>query len=139
MLVTGVPGSGKTTLARRLSPALGLPLLAKDVVKETLFDVLGVGDRAWSTRLGAAANEVFWSMLADCPTGAVVDVWLDRCATLASPSVAWRGPACGRRTRSAATARATSRRSGTPIASVIRATSPPTTRPSTASVRQLGG
>lgn len=77
VLVTGVPGSGKTTLARRLSPALGLPLLSKDVVKETLFDVLGAGDRAWSTRLGAAANEVLWSLLADCPTGAVVDVWLD--------------------------------------------------------------
>lgn len=77
VLVTGVPGSGKTTLARRLSPALGLPLLSKDVVKETMFDVLGVGDRAWSTRLGAAANEVLWSLLADCPTGAVVDVWLD--------------------------------------------------------------
>lgn len=72
VLVTGVPGSGKTTLARRLSPALGLPLLSKDVVEETLFDVLGAGDRAWSTRLGAAANEVLWSLLADCPTGAVV-------------------------------------------------------------------
>lgn len=58
VLVTGVPGSGKTSLATALSAALGLPLLSKDVVKETLFDALVVRDRDWSVRLGNAALEV---------------------------------------------------------------------------------
>ncbi len=39
LLVNGIPGSGKTTLARRLAAELGLPLFAKDPVKEA--DVVG--------------------------------------------------------------------------------------------------
>ncbi len=55
VLVTGAPGSGKTTLARRLAGELGLPLLAKDDIKETLYDLRGAPDQAASRRLGLAA------------------------------------------------------------------------------------
>ena len=53
--VSGAPGSGKTSLAVPLAAELGYALLAKDRIKETLHDALGVPapDRAWSRLLGA--------------------------------------------------------------------------------------
>ena len=60
VLVSGAPGSGKTTLAVPLAAELGFALLSKDRIKETLHDALGapVSDLAWSSRLGAAAMEL---------------------------------------------------------------------------------
>jgi predicted kinase len=54
VIVSGLPCSGKTTLARRLAKELALPLIAKDDIKESLFDSLGWSDREWSKRLGRA-------------------------------------------------------------------------------------
>ena len=54
VLVNGAPASGKTTLSRRLAGDLGLPLLAKDAIKEVLYDTLGAPDRARSRELGGA-------------------------------------------------------------------------------------
>ncbi len=80
VLVNGLSGAGKSTLARALSRELRLPLLSKDVIKETLADHLGgdfLRDSAAASRLGAAASETMWSLLADAPAGAVLEnAWI---------------------------------------------------------------
>ncbi len=67
LLVTGAPGSGKTTLAVPLARHLGLPLITKDTIKEALFDSLGTGDHTWSTRLGAASFAVMFALARHSP------------------------------------------------------------------------
>lgn len=70
VLVSGAPGAGKSALARPLAALLGLPLLSKDVIKETLFDVLGhvADDELVSSRqLGGAAMELLWRLAGECP------------------------------------------------------------------------
>jgi len=66
VVVSGAPGSGKTTLATRLSEELGLTLLAKDHIKEALADAVGLPDDvAGSQRLGRAAYAATFRLAAD--------------------------------------------------------------------------
>ena len=74
VVVSGLPGSGKTTAARQLATHLRLPLLDKDAILESLFDSLGVGDERWRARLSRASDEVLFR-LADSSQGAVLDNW----------------------------------------------------------------
>jgi hypothetical protein len=67
-----------------------VPFLAKDTVKEALFDALGPGDRAWSQRLGAASMEVLFALAADAPVAVLESFWrrpfaVDRLAALGRP------------------------------------------------------
>jgi predicted kinase len=65
VVVTGPPASGKSTIARELADALAAPLIAKDPIKEALFDSLGTGDPAWSRKLGIATYGVMYLTLAE--------------------------------------------------------------------------
>jgi predicted kinase len=61
VVVTGMPASGKTTVARELAEQLELPLVTKDDIKELLYEALGVGDVEWSRRLGSAAYSLIFA------------------------------------------------------------------------------
>ncbi|MDE6640063.1 MAG: ATP-binding protein [Acetatifactor sp.] len=60
ILVTGIPASGKSMLAEKLSTDLGLPWFSKDRIKEELFDTIGFASREEKVRLGVASTEVLY-------------------------------------------------------------------------------
>lgn len=60
VVVYGLPATGKTWLARRVSEACSLPVVCRDAFKELLFDHLGWNDRAWSKRVGQASYELLY-------------------------------------------------------------------------------
>ena len=62
IVITGFPCSGKTTLARKLSAELNIPVQSKDFWKETLFDGLGVGDKDWSAMLSDRAYDILFAV-----------------------------------------------------------------------------
>jgi glucokinase len=56
VVVSGLPGSGKTTLARQLANQLGLPVIDKDDILDRLFEARGAGDFAWRRRLSRESD-----------------------------------------------------------------------------------
>jgi hypothetical protein len=72
VVVTGLAGAGKTTLAEPLARELDLPLISKDAIKESLFAVFDSGGWAWSKTLSRAADSALIRIAEDLD-GAVLD------------------------------------------------------------------
>ncbi|MBQ4050305.1 MAG: ATP-binding protein [Oscillospiraceae bacterium] len=58
IIIAGMPATGKSTLARRLSEAFGFPILEKDDIKEEMFDTIGYRDLTEKRALDVAANAI---------------------------------------------------------------------------------
>ena len=69
--VSGLPASGKTTIARQIALALGLPLYDKDAILEALFDTMAPVDFDLRQRLSRASDRVLM-VLAGQSSGAVI-------------------------------------------------------------------
>jgi 8-oxo-dGTP pyrophosphatase MutT (NUDIX family)/predicted kinase len=73
IVVSGPPASGKSTLAPALARELGLPLVAKDTIKDAVLSVLPVPDVEASRRVGRAAVVAMLAVASESPAGAVIE------------------------------------------------------------------
>ena len=75
IVVSGLPGSGKTRLGRQLAAALALSFFDKDDLLDQLFEAHGTGDAAWRRRL-SRESDVLFERAAVASAGAVlVSFW----------------------------------------------------------------
>jgi predicted kinase len=74
VVVTGVPGAGKSTLAQALAPALGAELLSLDALKESIFASGDHVDDRCALRF--AAEAALRDRLLTATGSVVVDVWV---------------------------------------------------------------
>lgn len=75
VVVTGLPGSGKSWLARRVAPLLGLRVIDKDDILEALFTSRGVGDSAWRRALSRESDAIFQSEANSSHGAILVSFW----------------------------------------------------------------
>lgn len=84
IVFSGLPGSGKTTMARAAADRTRLPVLDKDDFLEELFAERGIGDAEWRTSLSREADDRFAAAAAALPGACLVSWW--RPLHIANPS-----------------------------------------------------
>jgi glucokinase len=75
VVVSGSPGSGKSWLALKLAPLLGLAVIDKDRILERLFDAKGIGDAAWRRTLSRESDLIFRRESEDSNGALLVSFW----------------------------------------------------------------
>lgn len=75
LVFSGVPGSGKSTVARQIAPRVSLPLLDKDDFLDELFRERGIGDAAWRSELSREADARFVRAAWQLPGACLVSWW----------------------------------------------------------------
>ncbi len=61
IVIAGPSGSGKTTLAKKIAKQLKIPVIHKDDIKETLYDVLGCDNLKTSRDYDEASYKIFYN------------------------------------------------------------------------------
>jgi predicted kinase len=84
LILTGIPASGKSTIGRALSNALGLEMWDKDDILEHLFNEKGIGDLHWRSVLSRAADEILMNHVCQSDGSVVVSWWRHPASSLAS-------------------------------------------------------
>ena len=75
VVISGLPGSGKTTLGRRLAPILNLPLIDKDDILNRLFASKGVGNAAWRRTLSRESDVILQQEASSSGGAILVSFW----------------------------------------------------------------
>ena len=75
IIVSGLPASGKSSVGRVIANGLGLPLLDKDVVLESLFERITPTDASRRKELSRLADEAFRAQALGAASGVLVSWW----------------------------------------------------------------
>jgi len=75
VVISGLPGSGKTTLGRRLAPELSLPLIDKDEILDRLFESKGIGDTGWRRALSRESDVILQNEAMSSDGAILVSFW----------------------------------------------------------------
>lgn len=62
IIVNGLPGTGKTTLTRRIAPDIGLPAFSRDGLYEILYDALACESNGLPPLLGSASFTLLYAV-----------------------------------------------------------------------------